>query len=169
MTEVSETTTFIDDLLAEAEIKESENALAYYDLVVKEVARLEGEIATITRNTNTEIAIIKDWSLDRNVKFNDRIEFLKKKLEAFIRVQDLKTIDLPHGTLKLRAKQDKIEISDMGLFLASATKEMVIVKPEEIKPSLTNIKKWMKMTTKVPEGVTVIPGCTEFKLTIKEI
>lgn len=169
LTEVSDTTTFIDELLAEAEVKENDEALAYYDLVVKEIARLESEIAVVTKNTDREVQIIKDWALSRNVTFHDRMEYLKLKLETFIRTEDKKTIDLPHGTLKLRSKPDKIEISDMGLFLASATKEMVIVKPEEIKPSLTNIKKWMKMTTKTPAGVTVIPGSTEFKLTIKEI
>ena len=166
--ELTEATTFIDDLLAEAEVKENDEALAYYDLVVKEIARLESEITTVTSNTNREVAIIKDWALDRNVKFFDRIEFLQKKLEAFIRTQDKKTIELPHGTLKLRAKPDKVEITDMELFMKSATKDMVIIKPEEIKPSLTNIKKWIKMTTKVPDGVAVIEGKTEFTLKLKE-
>ena len=167
--ELSEATTFIDDLLAEAEIKDADEALAYYDLVVKEVARLESEIAVVTSNTDREVAIIKNWALERNVKFFDRIEFLQLKLEAFIRAQDKKTIELPHGTLKLRAKPDKVEITDMELFMKSATKDFVIVKPEEIKPSLTSIKKWIKMTTKVPDGVAVIEGKTEFTLKLKEI
>ena len=166
--EFTEATTFIDDILAEAEVKEADEALAYYDLVVKEVARLEGEIAVVTSNTDREVAIIKDWALERNVKFFDRIEFLQLKLEAFIRAQDKKTIELPHGTLKLRAKPDKVEITDMELFLKSATKDLVIIKPEEIKPSLTNIKKWIKMTSKVPDGVAVIEGKTEFTLKLKE-
>ena len=167
--ELTEASTFIDNLLEQAEVNENNEALAYYDLVVKEITRLEGEIALVTSNTDREVAIIKNWALERNVKFFDRIEFLQLKLEAFIRAQDKKTIELPHGTLKLRAKPDKVEITDMELFMKSATKEMVIVKPEEIKPSLTNIKKWIKMTTKVPDGVAVIEGKTEFKLTIKEI
>ena len=166
--ELTESTTFIDDLLAEAEVKENNEALAYYDLVVKEIARLESEIAEVTSNTNREIAIIKDWALQRNVKFFDRIEFLQQKLEAFIRSQDKKTIELPNGTLKLRQKPNKVEITDMELFMKSATKDMVIIKPEEIKPSLTNIKKWIKMTSKIPQGVTVIEGKTEFTLKLKE-
>jgi hypothetical protein len=167
--EATETDSLIDDLLAEAEVKENDEALAYYDLVVREVARLEGEIAEITSNTDREVQIIKSWALDRNVKFFDRIEFLQLKLEAFIRAQDKKTIELPHGTLKLRAKPDKVEVTDLELFMKSATKDLVITKPEEIKPSLTNIKKWIKMTSKVPDGVAVIEGKTEFKLTLKEI
>jgi len=167
--ELTEATTFIDDLLAEAEVKETDEALAYYDLVVKEIARLESEIAIVTSNTDREVSIIKNWALERNVKFFDRIEFLQLKLEAFIRAQDKKTIELPHGTLKLRAKPDKVEITDIELFMKSATKDLVIVKPEEIKPSLTNIKKWIKMTTKVPKGVAVIEGKTEFTLKLKEI
>jgi hypothetical protein len=67
--EATETDSFIDNLLEEAEIKENDEALAYYDLVVREVARLEGEIAEITSNTDREVQIIKSWALDRNVKF----------------------------------------------------------------------------------------------------
>ena len=169
LTEVSDTTTFIDDLLAEAELKEADEALAHYDLVVREVARLEGEIAAVTSNTDREVQIIKSWALDRNVKFFDRIEFLQLKLESFIRAQNKKTIELPHGTLKLRAKQDKVEITDLELFMKSATKDLIIIKPEEIKPSLTSIKKWYKMTSKLPDGVAVIEGKTEFTLKLKEI
>ena len=160
--------TFIDDLLAEAEAKEGSEALAYFDLVVKEVARLELEIAEVNCHTDYELQIIRDWALQKNVKYHDRIMFLQLKLESFIRAQDKKTIDLPHGTLKLRQKPDKVEITDMELFMKSATKEMVIIKPEEIKPSLTNIKKWIKMTSKIPQGVTVIEGKTEFTLKLKE-
>jgi hypothetical protein len=167
--EATETDSFIDNLLAEAESKEVDEALAYYDLVVREIARLEGEIAEITSNTDREVQIIKSWALDRNVKFYDRIEFLQLKLESFIRAQDKKTIELPHGTLKLRAKPDKVEIIDLELFMKSATKDLVIIKPEEIKPSLTNIKNWIKMTNKIPDGVAVIEGTTEFKLTLKEL
>ncbi len=76
--------------------------------------------------------------------------------------------------MKLRAKPDKVEITDLELFVKSATKDLVIIKseeikPEEIKPSLTSIKNWIKMTSKVPDGVAVIEGKTEFKLTLKEI
>lgn len=166
--EVTETTSFIDDLLAEAELKENDEALAYYDLVIREIGRLESEIAEVNSNTDREVQIIKDWSLDRNVKYQDRIEFLKLKLETYIRTQDKKTIDLPHGTLKLRAKPNKVEITDLELFMKSATKDLVIIKPEEIKPSLTSIKNWIKMTTKIPDGVAVIEGTTEFKLILKE-
>ena len=166
--EATETDSFIDDLLAEAEVKEKDEALAYYDLVVKEIARLEREIAEITSNTDREVQIIKSWALDRNVKYHGRIEVLKLKLESFIRAQDKKTIDLPHGTLKLRQNPDKIEVTDLEAFLAVANKDMVTIKPEEIKPSLSGIKKFITMTTKIPNGITVKEGEITFKLTLKE-
>ena len=166
--ELTETDSFIDDLLAEAEVKEADEALAYYDLVVKEIARLETEIAEVNSNTDREVQIIKAWALDRNVKFHDRIEFLKLKLETYIRAEGKKTIDLPHGTLKLRQNPDKVEVTDLEAFLAVANKDMVTIKPEEIKPSLNGIKKYITMTTKVPDGVLVKEGEITFTLKLKE-
>jgi translation initiation factor 2 alpha subunit (eIF-2alpha) len=62
---------------------------------------------------------------------------------------------------------DKVEITDMELFLSKANSQMVTVVPESIKPDLTKIKAFVKMTTKVPEGVSFIQGKEEFKLSIR--
>lgn len=169
METTEESTSFIDDLLVEAEATEQKDALAYYDLVIAEITRLEADISEVNSNCNAEIELIRDWALNRSVGFQDRIDFLKLKLEAYIRKQEKKTIDLPHGVLKLRQSPDKVEVSDVDLFLANANKDMVTITPEQIKPSLTAIKKWMKMTTKIPEGVTVIGGKETFSLKLKEI
>ena len=168
METTKETASFIDELLIEAEAKEQKDVLAYYDLVVAEIARIEGDMREINSNCDKEVELIKEWALNRNVKLQERIDFLKLKLEAFIREQDKKTIDLPHGTLKLRRTPDKVEVTDLDLFLAKANKDMVTIVPEQIKPSLTAIKKWIKMTAKVPEGITVIEGKETFILRLKE-
>ena len=168
--ETTETTnTFIDDILQEVEAKEQKDALAYYDLVIAEIARIEDDISEVNSNCDKEVELIKEWALNRNVKLQERIDFLKLKLEAFIREQGKKTIDLPHGTLKLRRSPDKVEVSNLDLFLANANKDMVTIIPEQIKPSLSAIKKWIKMTAKTPEGVTIIEGKDTFTLKIKEI
>lgn len=160
-------TNFLDELLAEAELKEEKRTSAFFDVIVMEVAKLEEEISNNFTEMEKEIEIIKDWTLKRNSIFQERVNFLKLKLESYIREEGKKTIDLPHGTLKIRKMPDKVEITDLNLFLSKATAEMLTVIPEQVKPDLNKIKSFIKMTTKVPEGVMLIEGKEEFKLTLK--
>jgi arginine deiminase len=78
-------TSFIDSLVAEADSEEKKQTLAYYDLIVAEIYRLEDEIAENFLNANAETEIIKQWSLKRNSKLREKADFLKLKLETFIR------------------------------------------------------------------------------------
>lgn len=55
----------------------------------------------------------------------------------------------------------------MEVFLANANSQMVNVVPETVKPDLTKIKAFIKMTTKVPQGVNVIEGSEKFSLTLR--
>ncbi|MDQ7815878.1 MAG: host-nuclease inhibitor Gam family protein [Melioribacteraceae bacterium] len=158
---------FLDELLAEAEVKDEKRTSAFFDLLVMEVAKLEGEISDNFSEMEKEIEIIKEWALKRNSVIQERANFLKLKLESYIREEGKKTIDLPHGTLKIRKMPDKVEITDLSLFLSKANSEMLNIIPEQVKPDLSKIKSFIKMTTKLPEGVTLIEGKEEFKLTLK--
>lgn len=158
---------FLDELLAEAEIKEEKRTSAFFDLIVMEVSKLESEISYNFTEMEKEIEIIKEWALKRNSVIQERADFLKLKLESYIRQEGKKTIDLPHGTLKIRKMPDKVEITDLNLFLTKANSEMLTVIPEQVKPDLNKIKSFIKMTTKIPEGVTLIEGREEFKLALK--
>ena len=164
----TETTSFLDELLAETEIMEDKQSLAYYDLLVMEIGKLESEIETTFTECDCEISIIKEWTLKRNSVFQEKADFIKLKLESLIKKEGKKTIELPHGTLKLRKQPDKVEITDMVVFLANADSQMVSIVPETIKPDLTKIKSYIKMTTKVPDGVNVIEGKEEFRLTLRK-
>jgi len=104
--------------------------------------------------------------LKKNSVIQERANLLRLKLESFIRSEGKKTIDLPHGTLKIRKLPDKVEITNMDEFLTHARAEMLTVIPEQIKPDLNKIKAFMKMSNKVPEGCAVIEGKEEFKLTL---
>lgn len=79
----------------------------------------------------------------------------------------MKTIELPHGTLKLRKQPDKVEITNMEVFLANANSQMVTVIPETVKPDITKIKAFIKMTSKVPDGVSLIEGTEKFSLVLR--
>ena len=103
----TETTNFLDELLAEAEINEEKQTAAYYDLLIAEVARLESELASNFTEAEKEAAIINDWALRKNAALKERADFLKLKLEAYIREAGKKTISLPHGELKGPHSQSK--------------------------------------------------------------
>lgn len=163
----TETTNFLDELLAEAELKEENQTAAYFDLLILEVSKLEAEISNNFDESTKEIKIITNWALKKNAALQERADFLKLKLENYIRTEGKKTISLPHGELKIRKMPDKVEITDMHLFLSKANDQMLTVVPETVKPDLTKIKAVIKMSGRVPEGVTVIEGEDQFRLTLK--
>ena len=163
---MTEETNFIDMLIEEAEADETKQTNAYFDLIIVEIKKLEAEIEQNFLNAEAEVEIIKNWSLTRNTKLSDKADFLKLKLESFIRQEGKKTIDLPNGTLKLRKLPDKVEISDMEKFLEGATQDVITVIPEAIKPDLNKIKAYLKNTGHILPGINVIEGKEEFKLTI---
>lgn len=164
---VTEATSFIDELLADVEQQETQQTAAYYDLLILEIAKLEEEISHNFTESDKEVTIIKEWAIKKNAALNERSQLLKMKLESYIRESGNKTIDLPHGTLKIRKTPNKVEITDMELFLKNARSEMLSVIPEQIKPDLNKIKAFIKMTAKIPDGVSVIEGREEFKLTLR--
>ncbi len=162
---ITEETSFIDQLITEAENKEHQQLYGHYDMICMEINRIQKEIETTFQEAETEKKLIDEWALSHNVKHQERAEYLTTKLEAFMFNEAKKTLDLPHAVLKLHKKPDKVEVNDMDIFLANASADMVTVVPESVKPSLTGIKRIIKMSTKVPPGITVIPGKEE--LTIK--
>lgn len=138
------------------------------DLLIAKAASLEDKIAANTKNAEEEIKIINDFMLNRNSKIQGQIDGILSMLEAYIRDNGDKTISLPHGTLKLHKKPDKVEIIDMKLFLSKASESMLTVVPESVKPNLNKIKNYMKMSGKVPLGVKKVDGIEEFKLSINK-
>ena len=163
---MTEETNFIDDLIAEAEANEEKQTLAYFDLIIAEIIRLDEEIHSNFNNADDEARIIKEWVIARNSKLQDKVDFLTLKLENFIREEGKKTIDLPHGTLKIRKLPDKVEITDMETFLQNANQDVVNIVPESVKPDLNKIKTYIRNSGRSLPGVTIIEGKEEFKLTI---
>ncbi len=152
---------FLNELLAEAEAKEEQQTEAYYDLLLMQISELQEKIAHNFAEAEKEVKIINDWALNKNHALQTKVEWLELKLEYYIRERKEKTIDLAHGVLKCHKKPDKVEISDMQLFLANASSELLTIVPEQVKPDLSKIKQYTK-THPVPKGVTLVPGVEEF-------
>jgi len=167
-TDKTEQSTFIDELLSEAEQQETREIEAYLDMAVREIAELQKAMEQTNLIARKDIELINIWQTNENHKRAERINRLQAKLESYIRASEKKTISLPHGTLKLRQKPDKVEVTDVDLFIKNATKDMVTIAPEQVKPSLSGIKKWIKMTNKIPQGIKLIKGEVEFSLKLTD-
>src|ERR1035437_5715710 len=158
--------TFLDELLEEAESKEMYQTEAYYDLLLLNIKNLQGQIASNFSEAEKEIQHINSWVLQRNLVLDERCKMLARKLEAFIRERQVKTIELPNGILKMHRKPDKVEIEDLELFLKHARPEVLTIIPEQIKPDLSKIKAFIKRKP-VPAGVKVIEGKEEFSYKLR--
>jgi len=159
--------TFLDELLEEAESKEAYQTEAYYDLILLQIKNLQDQIANNFSEAEKEVQHINNWVLHRNMVLDERCKMLERKLEAFIRERQVKTIELPNGTLKMHRKQNKIEIEDLELFLKHARPEVLTIVPEQVKPDLSKLKAFIK-TRPVPEGVKVIEGREEFSYKLRK-
>ena len=157
---------FLDDLLEKAEQKDEMRTEAYFDLVLLQIKSLQEQIGINFKEAEKEVQHINTWVLQRNSILDERCKFLELKLEAFIRVKKLKTIELPNGTLKMHRKPPKIEIENLELFLKHARPEVLTIIPEQVKPDLNKLKAFIK-TKPVPEGVIVIEGKEEFSYKLR--
>ncbi len=112
---MEETKNFLDELLAEVEAKEVSLHLAHVDLVLGEISNLEEQIAKNFEETEKEKAILDDWTLRKNSKLQERIDWMSRKLEAFMREQgdDVKTIEVCNGKLLRRKQPNRLEIADI--------------------------------------------------------
>lgn len=158
---------FLDELLSEVEQKEEEQTESYFDLVLLQIKTLNKKIEKIFAEADKECELIKNFALMKNAQTLERVKVLERKLEAFIRERKEKTIELCNGTLKVHKKPDKIEISDLNLFLKSAKAELLTVVPETVKPDINAIKVYIKKNF-TPAGVTVVLGKEEFSYKLKE-
>jgi hypothetical protein len=158
---------FLEELLQEAESKEVYQTEAYYDLILLNIKSLQEQIANNFAEAEKEINLINNWTLTRNSVLNERAQVLERKLELFIREKNVKTIELPNGTLKLHKKQSKVEIEDLELFLKYARLEVLTIIPEQVKPDLSKLKAFLK-TRPIPAGVKVIEGKEEFSYKLRK-
>ena len=164
---MEETKNFLDELLEEVEAKEVSLHLAHVDLVLGEISNLEEQIAKNFEETEKEKAILDDWTLRKNSKLQERIDWMSRKLEAFMREQgdDVKTIEVCNGKLLRRKQPNKIEIIDMDKFMSNNNLyQLGTLQPEILKPNLNMIKAFINSTKRLPLGVRVVEGTEKFSI-----
>jgi hypothetical protein len=136
------------------------------DLMLLEIRNLQEEIERVFEQAERERTIIKNWAITKNSKLTNRIEWISKKLELFLKEEDVKTLELAFGTIRFRKQPDRIEIVDDELFLNNATSNMLTIVPESAKADLSKIKAFIKRSGRIPQGCEMIPGSIKFSYNI---
>jgi hypothetical protein len=159
-------TSFIDELLDEATAKEEKLNRELIDLVLIEIRDLQDQVEGNFAQAERERTIIKNWAINSNDKLVNRIQWLEKRLEAWLKEEDQKTVDLPNGVIRFRKQPDRIEIIDNELFLNNATSNMLSIIPETAKADLNKIKAFIRRSGRTPKGCEVIQGEVKFSYSI---
>lgn len=158
--------TWMEEMLQEIEAAEEKQTEASYDLMLLGIKRFQSEIAHNFEVSAKEITMIRNFILHKNSQIQEKINWLEKKLEAYIRERGDKTIQLANGCLKMHKKPDRVEIEDLDLFLVNARKEW-LTEVKQVKPNLLAIKNHIK-TRPTPKGVKVIEGQVEFSYSLNK-
>ncbi len=162
----SEGERFIDELVKEAEEKEQKLNRELADLMLLEIRNLQEEIERVFDQAEKERTIIKNWAITKNSKLASRIEWISKKLELFLKEENVKTLELAFGSIRFRKQPDRIEILDNELFLNNANSSCLMIVPETAKADLNKIKAFIKRSGRTPKGCEIIPGEIKFSYTI---
>jgi phage host-nuclease inhibitor protein Gam len=159
--------TFIDELLLEAEIKEKDQLLQMSkiraDQILAAIAVLEQNVEEVNQLADAELKLIEEYRQVELQKIQKKMGWLEYNLEQFIRSTDEKTINLPHGAIKLRLGRDKVEITDLEKFTPFAERKGLLrLIPESSEPDLTKLLAYIKQTGVIPAGVAITPAQTKF-------
>lgn len=168
---VNENTSFIDELLAETEAAERALELHQVDILLSEINNLESQIAKNFEQTEMEKSLLDDWTLRKNSKLQERINWISKKLERFMSEQDpqIRTIDLANGQLQIRKQKNTIQITDMDEFMKNDNLyQLGTMEPEQLKPNLNMIRAYINSTKRIPRGVRIVEGTEKFNIKTKK-
>jgi len=157
---------FISQIVKEAEEKEQKLNREMADMMLLELRNLQEEIEQTFEQAERERNIIKNWAINKNSKLTNRIEWLSKKLEVFLKEEGVKTLDLAFGTIRFRKQPDRVEIIDDELFLNNASSSILTIIPEAAKADLNKIRAFIKRSGRVPQGCELIPGEIKFSYKI---
>ena len=162
--------TFIDELLLESEQKEKEQLLQMNrlraDQILATLMVLEKQADGVNTLVEDEIQILEEYRQVELQKVQKKTSWLAYNLEQFIRSSNEKTINLPHGSIKLRMGRDKVEITDLEKFLTVADKKGLLRELPSV-PDLQKIKDHIQNRKGIPPGVTLTPAQTRFSYTTK--
>lgn len=159
--------TFIDDLLLESEQKDIAQQIQMSrlraDQVLMALTVLEGQVDAVNQLVDEELKILEDYRMVELNKLQKKMSWLEYNLESFMRTTGEKTLNLAHGSIKLRMGRDKIEITDLAKFTPFGERQGLFRQiPEKTEPDAAKILAYVKQTGEIPSGVAMTPAKTNF-------
>lgn len=126
---------------------------------LRKMSRIKAEQDENTQAAQAEIDRIAVWRNEENEKLQRSVSFFESLLhEYFMQLREddpkLKTVKLPHGSLKMRAQQPQYEYDEDQLlpWAKGNLPEAVVVKESIAK---TPVKKHIRETGEMVPGVTI--------------
>ena len=156
-----------DDELNPEPIDESKaDALLYC------IGREQAGMNDVRQQAQKQIDKIKLWEEVQTAKHQKVIEGMEIRLQSYfialvVDNPDLKTKSMVNGTMKVRKRQPLITVEDEGLFLTKDNGDLTRIVPGYLAPDKNAIKKYIKDTGDIPEGVSVEERDDKFSITIK--
>ena len=163
---------FMDELLADVEEKEEKRKLELdrlrADQLLTAIGTLEQRADDINELADSEIKLIEEYRETEITKVQKKISWLSWNLEQFARSSGEKTINLPHGSLKLRLGRDKVTVVEIQRFLdVPSNQKYLKIIPESYEPDIQAIHDHIKATGHIPDGVDMKPAASKFSYTIR--
>ena len=161
---------FMDELLAEVEEKEEKRKLELdrlrADQLLTVISKFEDQAKGINELADSEVILIEGFRKTELSKLNKKISWLAWNLEQFIRSSNEKTINLPHGSIKLRLGRDKVSVVELQRFLDSPTNQRFLkIIPESYEPDIQAIHEYIKQAGHIPDGIDMKPAEAKFSYT----
>ena len=158
---------FIEELLLQAEQADQEKRIEMdrlrADQILAAISKLEEGMADVNDLCDKELKLIEEYRANELARLDKKRTWLVSNLEGFMRSSGDKTLNLPHGQLKLRKGRDRIAVVAMDQFLKVGQKLGLLRKvPESVTPDLHAILNHVKRTGDIPAGVEVIPADVKF-------
>jgi hypothetical protein len=137
---------------------------------LRKMSKIQAEVNENALAADIEIKRIMDWRISENAKLQGSLNFFEYLLMGYMQQERqadpaVKTIKLPHGSLKMRAQQPEFTYDEEAL-LEWARKVMpssIIVKesfPKQI------AKDWLKTTGEIPDGITITDRPDKFSVEV---
>ena len=137
------------------------------DQALAAIAVIEDKIAEIEQIAQQEIDLITSWKEAETRSSRTKSTGLSFNLEKYIRSTGDSTINLAHGTIKIRKSRDKIEIVDLQKFSVIGQRHGLLRHIDaKDEPDMNAIRAFIKLNGgKPPLGVILTPGQPTFSYT----
>tara|TARA_R110002020_G_scaffold35413_1_gene106860 strand:+ start:149 stop:673 length:525 start_codon:yes stop_codon:yes gene_type:complete len=166
----------IDELhynLADDEINPEPIDESKADALLYCIGKEQSGMNDVRMQAQKQIDKIKLWEEVQTAKHQKVIDGMEIRLQSYfialvVDNPDLKTKSMVNGTMKVRKRQPLITVEDEGLFLQKDNGDLTRIVPASLAPDKNAIKKYIKETGDIPEGISVEERDDKFSITINE-